>query len=51
MKLIKFIIWFSLVLGATGTLLEATGFLGKEAVKVHQKGGIKFRQLDQLFRK
>ncbi|MBL7555945.1 MAG: hypothetical protein JNM24_09005 [Bdellovibrionaceae bacterium] len=49
-KLIKFIIWFSLALGATDTLFEATEYLGKEAVKAHQKGGVKFKHIDLLFR-
>lgn len=35
------------MLGAAGTLVEATGIVGREAAKAHQHGGISFRWLNQ----
>jgi hypothetical protein len=37
----------ALLLGAAGTLVEATGIVGREAVKAHQHGGLSFRWLNQ----
>lgn len=37
----------ALHMGAAGTLVEATGILGREAAKAHQRGGIKFKWLNQ----
>jgi hypothetical protein len=37
----------ALLLGAAGTLVEATGIVGREAAKAHQHGGIKFKWLNQ----
>lgn len=37
----------ALLLGAAGTLVEATGIVGREAAKAHQRGGIKFKWLNQ----
>jgi hypothetical protein len=34
------------MLGAAGTLVEATGIVGREAAKAHQQGGISFRWLN-----
>lgn len=36
----------ALLLGAAGTLVEATGIVGREAAKAHQRGGISFRWLN-----
>ncbi len=42
----------AIMLGALGTLVESTGFVGKEAVRAHQLGGISFKRLNhQLFQK
>jgi hypothetical protein len=45
-QFIRSIILFALILGAAGTLVDATGCMGREAVKAHQKGGISFRWLN-----
>jgi hypothetical protein len=37
----------ALLMGAAGTLVEATGLVGREAAKAHQHGGIKFKWLNQ----
>lgn len=36
----------ALLMGAAGTLVEATGIVGREAAKAHQRGGIKFKWLN-----
>jgi hypothetical protein len=38
---------FAIGLALVGTLAEATGWIGREAVHAHQKGGISFRWLNQ----
>lgn len=35
------LVMLALLLGAAGTLVEATGIVGREAAKAHQRGGIK----------
>lgn len=37
----------ALLMGAAGTLVEATGIVGREAAKAHQHGGIKLKWLNQ----
>lgn len=37
----------ALMMGAAGTLVEATGCVGREAAKAHQHGGMSFRWLNQ----
>ncbi len=37
----------AVLLGAAGTLVEATGIVGREAAKAHQRGGISFKWLNQ----
>lgn len=37
----------AVLLGAAGTLVEATGIVGREAAKAHQHGGMSFRWLNQ----
>ena len=44
---IRSVILFALGLALAGTLLEATGWVGREAVHAHQKGGISFRWLNR----
>jgi len=34
------------MLGVAGTLVEATGIVGREAAKAHQHGGVSFRWLN-----
>lgn len=41
------LVMVALLLGAAGTLVEATGIVGREAAKAHQRGGIKFKWLNQ----
>jgi hypothetical protein len=43
------LVMLALLLGAAGTLVEATGIVGREVAKAYQHGGIKFKWLnDQL---
>ena len=44
---VRSLILVALLLGAAGTLVEATGIVGREAAKAHQHGGISFRWLNQ----
>lgn len=37
----------AVLLGAAGTLVEATGIVGREAARAHQHGGMSFRWLNQ----
>ena len=46
-QFLRSLIMAALLLGAAGTLVEATGIMGREAVKAHQRGGIKFKWLNQ----
>lgn len=46
-QFIKSIIIFAIALGLAGTLVEASGCVGREAVKAHQRGGVSFRWLNQ----
>ncbi len=45
-QFIRCVIMFAIGLALAGTLLEATGWVGREAVHAHQKGGISFRWLN-----
>jgi hypothetical protein len=50
-QFIRSVIFFAVGLALAGTLLEATGWVGREAVHSHQKGGVSFRWLNnQLFK-
>ncbi len=40
-------LYVAIMLGAAGTLVEATGIAGLEAAKAHQHGGMSFRWLNQ----
>ncbi len=46
-QFIRSLIYVAIMLGATGTLVEATGIVGREAAKAHQHGGMSFRWLNQ----
>lgn len=46
-QFLRSLVMVALLLGAAGTLVEATGIMGREAVKAHQRGGIKFKWLNQ----
>lgn len=45
-QFIKSVILFAIALGLAGTLVEASGCVGREAVKAHQHGGVSFRWLN-----
>ena len=44
---IRSLVFVAIALGAAGTLVEATGIVGREAVKAHQHGGMSFKWLNQ----
>ena len=46
-QFIKSIILFAMALGIAGTLVEATGLVGREAANAHQHGGVSFKWLNQ----
>ena len=46
-QFIRRLLLVAVMLGAAGTLVEATGFVGREAAKAHQHGGMSFRWLNQ----
>jgi len=46
-QFIRSLIFVAVALGAAGTLVEATGIVGREAAKAHQHGGISFKWLNQ----
>lgn len=46
-QFIRSLIFFAIMLGAAGTLVEATGCVGREAAKAHQHGGMSFRWLNR----
>lgn len=46
-QFIRSLIFVALLMGAAGTLVEATGIVGREAAKAHQRGGISFKWLNQ----
>lgn len=46
-QLIRSLIMVAMLLGAAGTLVEATGLVGRAAVKSHQHGGISIKWLNQ----
>ncbi len=47
-KFIKAIIWIAIACLATGTLMEAKNSIGKEAVRAHKKGGVSFKELNNM---
>lgn len=46
-QFIRGLVMAALIMGAAGTLAEATGIVGREAAKAHRHGGIKFKWLNQ----
>ncbi len=46
-QFIRSVLLLAFLLGAAGTLVEATGCVGREAAKAHQLGGVSFRWLNQ----
>jgi len=46
-QFIRSIIILAIALGIAGTLVEATGCVGREAVKAHQRGSISLKWLNQ----
>lgn len=45
-RFIRSLLYVAIMLGAAGTLVEATGIVGREAAKAHQHGGMSFRWLN-----
>lgn len=45
-QFIRSLIFIAIALGAAGTLVEATGIVGREAAKAHQHGGMSFKWLN-----
>ena len=45
-QFIRSLLYVAIMLGAAGTLVEATGIVGREAAKAHQHGGVSFRWLN-----
>lgn len=46
-QFIRSLILIAIMLSAAGTLVEATGLIGREAVKAHQHGGMSFKWLNR----
>lgn len=46
-QFIRSLVFVALMMGAAGTLVEATGCVGREAAKAHQHGGMSFKWLNQ----
>lgn len=46
-QFIRGLVLVAIMLGAVGTLVEATGIIGREAAKAHQHGGMSFRWLNR----
>lgn len=46
-QFIRSLFFIAIMMGAAGTLVEATGCVGREAAKAHQHGGMSFRWLNQ----
>ncbi len=44
---IRSVIMFAIGLALVGTLAESTGWVGREAVRAHQHGGISFRWMNR----
>lgn len=45
-QFIRSLVLVAFMLGAAGTLVEATGCLGREAAKAHRHGGMSFKWLN-----
>lgn len=46
-QFIRSLVLVAVMLGVAGTLVEATGCVGREAAKAHQHGGVSFRWLNR----
>ena len=46
-QFIQSLIFVAMMLGAAGTLVEATGIVGREAVTAHRHGGVSFKWMNQ----
>ena len=46
-QFIRSIFLLAIALGVAGTLVEATGCVGREAAIAHQHGGVSFKWLNQ----
>ena len=46
-QFIRSLLYVAIMLGAAGTLVEATGIVGREAAKAHQHGGVSFKWLNR----
>lgn len=46
-QFIRSLVLVALIMGAAGTLVEATGCVGREAVLAHMHGGMSFRWLNR----
>jgi hypothetical protein len=46
-QFVRSVVLFAIALNIAGTLVEATGCVGREAAKAHQRGGISFKWLNQ----
>ncbi len=46
-QFVRSVFLLAIALGIAGTLVEATGLVGREAAKAHQHGGISFKWLNQ----
>ena len=46
-QFIRSLLLVAVMLGAAGTLVEATDFVGREAAKAQQHGGMSFRWLNR----
>lgn len=48
-QFIRSLVFIAIMLGAAGTLFEATSIIGSEAAKAHKRGGVSFKWLNQRF--
>ncbi len=46
-QFIRNLVLLAVILATAGTLIEATGLVGREAIKAHQHDGISFRWLNR----
>lgn len=46
-QFIRSVLLLAIALGIAGVLVEATGCVGNEAIKAHQRGGISLKWLNQ----
>jgi hypothetical protein len=46
-QFVRSVFMLAIVLGIAGTLVEATGCVGREAARAHQHGGISLKWMNQ----